>query len=116
MKPIEEYAKAYATDKMCKALGLTPDCINRTDALIPKFCGKDIEEAVEDGANHVMSLPLSERLTTGEKCAIIFAYTASKGLSEATNNPNVTEVFKGQYLLLESIFGKSMFAEEGGER
>ena len=52
---IEEKAMAYAADKMCKALDLTPDCINRTDALIPKFCGRDIEEAYEDGATEALA-------------------------------------------------------------
>lgn len=42
-------AQEYAAKKMCATMDLTPDCINHTDALIQKFCGRDIEEAFADG-------------------------------------------------------------------
>ena len=51
----EERATAYAEKKMCAALDLKPDCINRTDALIPKFCGRDIEEAYLAGATEALA-------------------------------------------------------------
>lgn len=51
----EERATAYAEKKMCAALDLKPGCINHTDALIPKFCGRDIEEAYEDGATEALA-------------------------------------------------------------
>ena len=43
---IDRAAQQYSAKKMCAALNLTPECINPTDALIQKFCGMDIEEAV----------------------------------------------------------------------
>lgn len=52
---IEEKSMAYAADKMCKAFNLNPNCINRTDVLIPKFCGRDIEQAYEDGATEALA-------------------------------------------------------------
>lgn len=52
----EERATAYAEKKMCAALDLKPDCINHTDALIPKFCGSDIEEAYLAGATEALAL------------------------------------------------------------
>lgn len=42
-------AQEYAAKKMCAAMDLSPDCINHTDALIPKFCGMDIAEAFAAG-------------------------------------------------------------------
>ena len=52
----EERATAYAEKKMCAALDLKPDCINHTDALIPKFCGSDIEEAYLAGVFSIKSI------------------------------------------------------------
>lgn len=49
MNTKSQQAQEYAEKKMCAALDLKPDCINRIDALIPKFCGSDIEEAYSDG-------------------------------------------------------------------
>lgn len=49
MNTKSQQAQEYAEKKMCAALDLKPDCINRTDALIPKFCGSDIEEAYLTG-------------------------------------------------------------------
>lgn len=83
------------------------------------YLGNEYEaylDGAQDAANHIMSLPLADRMTDEERELIKFAYGASKKLSEATANPNIVEVFKGQYFLLESIFGKSMFTEEGGHK
>lgn len=124
-KTIEEAAVGYAADKMCVALGLTPGCINRTDALIPKFCGRDIEEAYEDGENRIMSLPLSGRMTADEKERVRkeyanilskAAYYKSK-MSKVddpiciTHHCNSLEFYVAQIKLLESIFGKNFFKE-----
>lgn len=45
-KTKEQQAQEYAEKKMCAALDLKPGCINRTDALIPKFCARDIEYVI----------------------------------------------------------------------
>ena len=55
--------------------------------------------------------PLAQRLTPEEKEQIRFAHKAAKTFAERTN-PMSAEVFKGQYLLLESIFGADFFKEE----
>lgn len=56
MTPAKEHqAQEYAEKKMCAALDLKPDCINRTDALIPKFCGSDIEGAYLAGATETLA-------------------------------------------------------------
>lgn len=51
----DQQAQEYAEKKMCAAFDLKPDCINRTDALIPKFCGSDIEEAYLAGATEALA-------------------------------------------------------------
>lgn len=113
-KTIEEAAVGYAADKMCVALGLTPGCINRTDALIPKFCGRDIEEAYEDGENRIMSLPLSGRMTADEKERVRKIYAECE-LIEMDDSPNlpadrITEA-TAKIQVLESIFGADFFKE-----
>ncbi len=117
-KTIEEAAVGYAADKMCVALGLTPGCINRTDALIPKFCGRDIEEAYEDGENRIMSLPLSGRMTAEEKERVRKEYNWYKvNLSQLREcgfnelDPDVV-LCSGIMRTLNRIFGKDFFKEE----
>lgn len=61
--------------------------------------------------NLLMEQPLSVRLTAEEKEQIRFAHKTAKTFAEHTN-PMSAEVFKGQYLLLESIFGKEFFKED----
>ena len=61
MNTKEHQAQEYAEKKMCAALDLKPDCINRIDALIPKFCGSDIEEAYLAGATEDLAKHLNEK-------------------------------------------------------
>ena len=124
-KTIEEAAVGYAADKMCVALGLTPGCINRTDALIPKFCGRDIEEAYEDGENRIMSLPLSGRMTAEEKERVKGIYKEELGMAQhfhlkakASNDISCRQHYYGlrehyisRIILLEIIFGSDFFKE-----
>lgn len=72
------------------------------------------EMGFESGAEWLMGQPLSERLTDAEREDIVFAYKASVRLIQKTEitNPNLAEVFKGQQLLLSSIFGKDLFREK----
>jgi hypothetical protein len=72
---------------------------NKKSVLMTQFFRYALEEA-----------PLSERLTAEEKEQIRFAHKAAKTFAERTN-PMSAEVFKGQYLLLESIFGADFFKE-----
>lgn len=110
-KTIEEAAVGYAADKMCVALGLTPGCINRTDALIPKFCGRDIEEAYEDGENRIMSLPLNGRMTTEEKERVkALHYHLNSVLAYC--HPSADKIVEATMHDLESIFGADFFKEE----
>lgn len=69
-----------------------------------------LQDAFIDGINHIMQLPLCDRLTAEEKEQIRFAHKAAKTFAERTN-PMSAEVFKGQYLLLESIFGSDFFKD-----
>lgn len=115
-KTIEDAAVGYAADKMCVTLGLTPGCINRTDALIPKFCGRDIEEAYEDGENRIMSLPLSERLTAEEKDRVRKEYAeAQSWLDEKPTsdgyNSHLRVCAVAIQTRLESIFGSDFFKD-----
>ena len=105
-KTIEELAKQYAED-MCP---------------IGDYCGGVYDEQrnidlpiyIDDAKSVLRWLfdkPLSDRLTAEEKEQIRFAHKAAKTFAERTN-PMSAEVFKGQYLLLESIFGSDFFKEE----
>lgn len=68
-----------------------------------------------DDAKSVLSWlfakPFRDRLTAEEKEQIRFAHKTAKTFAERTN-PMSAEVFKGQYPLLESIFGADFFKEE----
>lgn len=55
--------------------------------------------------------PLAQRLTAEEKESMIIAHKAAKQFHEAVPSPT-NEVFKGQFMILESIFGKEMFNEK----
>lgn len=105
-KTIEELAKQYAED-MCP---------------VGDYCGGVYDEQrnsdipiYTDDAKSVLSWlfakPLASRLNAEEKEEIRFAHKASKTFAEHTN-PTSAEVFKGQYLLLESIFGSDFFKED----
>lgn len=66
------------------------------------------------GAEWLLTQPLSERLTDAEREDIAFAYKTLARLIQETEitNPNLAEVFKGQQLLLSSIFGADLFREK----
>lgn len=78
----------------------------------PEFVDRGLEQmrACKWVINHTFSLPLASRLTAEEKEQIMFAYKTAKTFAEHAN-PMSAEVFKGQYLLLESIFGADFFKE-----
>lgn len=102
MSGIEELAKEYAE-------GIVDGLSFHHSS--PREVGQMVEDAYMDGANTLMSFPLTDRLTAEEKEQIRFAHKAAKTFAERTN-PMSAEVFKGQYLLLESIFGSDFFKEE----
>lgn len=104
-KAIEELAKQYAED-MCP---------------VGDYCGgvydeqrnSDLPIYIDDAKSVLRWLfdkPLIDRMTAEEKEQIRFAHKTAKTFAERTN-PMSAEVFKGQYLLLESIFGKDFFKE-----
>lgn len=98
-KTIEEAAKRFADMKTTKQAGSSVERDNKA-LLMTQFFHFALEE-----------LPLSSRLTAEEKEQIRFAHKTAKTFAERTN-PMSAEVFKGQYLLLESIFGSDFFKEE----
>lgn len=95
MKTIEEFASEYA-------------------AKWPKAKPR-IESAVLAGANHIMSLPLSERLTAEERETIKAMYNTSKDIVSIENDSTLMYSMHTQIMcVLESIFGEKLFAEKGG--
>lgn len=103
MSKIEELAKQYAED-MCP---------------IGDYCGgvydeqrnSDLPIYIDDAKSVLRWLfdkPLIDRMTAEEKEQVRFAHKTAKTFAERTN-PMSAEVFKGQYLLLESIFGADFF-------
>lgn len=102
-KTIEEAAKQAIIDNNYFMAGPNhPDIVDR---------GLEQMRACKWVIGHIFSLPLASRLTAEEKEQIRFAHKTAKTFAERTN-PMSAEVFKGQYLLLESIFGKDFFKEE----
>lgn len=104
-KTIGQLAKQYAED-MCP---------------VGDYCGgvydeqrnSDIPIYIDDAKSVLSWLftkPLVQRLTAEEKEQIRFAHKTAKTFAERTN-PMSAEVFKGQYFLLESIFGADFFKE-----
>ena len=69
-----------------------------------------LADTFKTGADYLMSLPLASRLTAEEKEQIRFAHKMAKDFAERVN-PMSAEVFKAQYMLLESIFGSDFFKE-----
>lgn len=101
-KTIEEAAKqAIIDNNYFMADPNHPDIVDR---------GLEQMRACKWVIGHIFSLPLASRLTAEEKEQIRFAHKTAKTFAERTN-PMSAEVFKGQYLLLESIFGKDFFKE-----
>ena len=76
--------------------------------------GDSYEDGFKAGANYVYELPLSSRLTPEEKERVRRIYEADKRLCEEAKDSvfRWSEIYKGRYKLLESIFGKDFF--QGG--
>lgn len=100
-KTIEELAKQF-TDELFAEDDLT-DFDTQTEK-------NDAYVTCMAFGNYLMEKPLSFRLTAEEKEQTRFAHKAAKVFAETTK-PMDAEVFKGQYLLLESIFGSDFFKE-----
>lgn len=117
-KTIEEAAReAVRKEYLCESCPYEDDC---------DFCGGEntafdccecpadsYEDGFKAGAAHIMSMPLASRLTTMEKDMLIRIYKELKSLC-AEHKDSVfkwTEVYTGQYKLLETIFGADFFKE-----
>lgn len=98
-KTIEETAKRFADMKTTKQAGSSVER-DKKALLMTQFFRFALEE-----------LPLSDRMTAEEKEQIRFAHKIAKDFAERVN-PMSAEVFKAQYMLLESIFGSDFFKEE----
>lgn len=114
-KTIEEAAKeAVRKEYLCEKCAWKDNCDFCGGENTPFDCCECPADSYEDGfkagANYVYGLPLASRLTAEEKEQIMFAYKTAKTFAEHAN-PMSAEVFKGQYLLLESIFGADFFKE-----
>lgn len=100
MKTIEDAAYEYAKDVDYPA---PENGWYGSDYMQMKDC---LEEVFRAGANHIMSLPLSDRLTADEREMIKKLYTAASGGNAPFSRGFLTAILR--------IFGKSMFEEEGG--
>lgn len=124
MKTIEEAAReAVRKEYLCES------CPNK-DAC--DFCGGEntafdccecpadsYEDGFKAGANHIMSLPLAERLTAEEREKIKqWDVFMRKKRDEAFVEGNLgsASVSGIAVVAMRDIFGKEMFEEEGGSR
>lgn len=100
-KTIEEAAKRFADMKTTKQAGSSVER-DKKALLMTQFFHFALEE-----------LPLSERLTAEEKERVKRIYKELKSLYTENKDSifRFAEVYKGQYELLESIFGKDFFKE-----
>ncbi len=96
-KTIEELASAYYLNEV-----INGDTCDDKDGWTDCFVS---------GAEAFMQLPLIDSLTAEEKESMIIAHKAAKQFYDAVPS-SANEVFKGQVMLLESIFGKEMFNEK----
>lgn len=101
-KTIEEAAKKYSCD---------------SPVTWENFCPGDIADAFKDGAEYVMSLPLTSRMTEKEKERVRKMYAeAQSWLDEKPSFDNPNEQLRICAVViqdrLESIFGKELFEEE----
>ena len=102
---IVERATAYAEKKMCAALDLKPDCINHTDALIPKFCGRDIEEAYEDGATEALASQwrsVEEELPEEKKVVLCFIPDMKDNYAENDAYFDMAILLEGEFINLDA--------------
>lgn len=95
-KTIEELASEYYSNEV-----INGDTCDDKDGWTDCFVS---------GADALMQLPLASRLIAEEKEQIRFAHKMAKDFAERVN-PMSAEVFKAQYMLLESIFGADFFKE-----
>lgn len=104
-KTIEEAAKKAITD----------NDFFMADPNHPEFVDRGLEQmrACKWVINHIFSLPLASRLTAEEKERVRRIYEADKRLCEEAKDSvfRWSEIYKGRYKLLESIFGADFFKE-----
>ena len=118
-KTIEEAAReAVRKEYLCEKCAWKDDCDlcgGENTAFDCCECPADsYEDGFKAGADHILSLPLSQRLTDEERERVRRIYKELKRLC-AEHRDSVfrwVEVYKGKYELLESIFGKELFGEE----
>lgn len=118
-KTIEEAAKeAVRKEYLCEKCAWKDNCDfcgGQNTAFDCCECPADsYEDGFKAGANYVYGLPLSSRLNAEEKERVRRIHMEFKCLY-AKHKDSVfkfAEVYKGQYELLESIFGADFFKEE----
>lgn len=119
---IEEAAKeATRKEYLCESCAYKGDCDlcgGQNTAFDCCECPADsYEDGFKAGANHVLSLPLSQRLTDEEREWVRKMYAECE-LIEMDDNPNlpadrITEA-GAKMQMLEEIFGKELFREGEG--
>lgn len=98
-KTIEEAAREYAAN------------VNVTSE---NFYTDDIPDAFTAGATHVLSLPLSQRLTDEERERVRKEYKKAYSESFEPTNCLDRQYARGRYQVLREIFGKELFGEGEG--
>lgn len=102
---IERAAQEYAADQTRKALDLASDCINHTDALIAKFCGKDIEGAFKAGASYALSnqwIPVDERLPEEKKAVLCYMPDMKDTYAEKDMYFDMAILLEGEFVNLDA--------------
>jgi hypothetical protein len=96
-----------------------------SNVMMSNFDPEDIEDAFINGANHLMSLPLTDRLTAEEKERVRKIYEGELEFAsfyQRKANPCINQqcrmdyeasrdIAKSRADMLESIFGKDFFKE-----
>lgn len=102
---IEHAAQEYAADQMCKALDLKSDCINHTDALIPQFCGKDLEVAFMAGAEYALAsqwISVEERLPEERKAVLCYMPDMKDTYAEKDMYFDMAILLEGEFVNLDA--------------
>lgn len=102
---IARAAQEYTADQMCKDLDLASDCINHTDALIPKFCGKDMEDAFKAGASYALSnqwIPVDERLPEEKKAILCYMPDMKDTYAEKDMYFDMAVLLEGEFVNLDA--------------
>lgn len=115
-KTIEEAAKeAVRKEYFCESCAYKDDCDlcgGENTAFDCCECpAESYEDGFKDGASHVMSLPLSSRLTDEEKQNIKRCYKTTYDAFKVETHPFVASSYMNRLSLLESIFGPELFKE-----